>query len=227
MGEYVVLKEIGKGSYGKVYFASEKGASDSTKKLVIKEIDLRHASAKDRSSSRQEAYLLKNIQHPNVISYKDSFEKQNSGFLYIVMVYAEGGDLFTRIKNQRSLRKHAKPGHKYQYVEERQVVEWSVQIAMGLQYLHKNRILHRDLKTQNIFLTKSNLIKIGDLGIAKVLDTNTMNETLPASTVIGTPYYMSPEIFQNVPYNEKSDMWSFGCCLYELMTLRHAFRDKI
>lgn len=170
--------------------------------------------------------ILKHIKHPNVIGYKDSFEKQNNGFLYIVMTFAEGGDLFTRIKQQRSLKKPVKTKSKYVFLEERQVVEWSVQIAMGLQYLHSKQILHRDLKTQNIFLTKANLIKIGDLGIAKVLDTNTMNETLPASTLIGTPYYMSPEIFQNIPYSYKSDMWSFGCCIYELLTLRHAFHAK-
>lgn len=141
------------------------------------------------------------------------------------MSFAEGGDLFTRIKQQRNLKRKHKAS-KYIYLEERQVVEWSVQIAMGLQYLHSKQILHRDLKTQNIFLTKANLIKIGDLGIAKVLDTNTLNETLPASTLIGTPYYMSPEIFQNIPYSYKSDMWSFGCCIYELLTLRHAFHAK-
>jgi len=228
MSEYIILKEIGKGSYGKVYLAQEKHAPESAKKLVIKEIDLRHASQKDRMASRQEALILKHIKHPNVIAYKDSFEKHNNGFLYIVMTFAEGGDLFTRIKQQRNLKrsKDSSADRKYIYLEERQVVEWSVQIAMGLQYLHSKQILHRDLKTQNIFLTKANLIKIGDLGIAKVLDTNTMNETLPASTLIGTPYYMSPEIFQNIPYSYKSDMWSFGCCIYELLTLRHAFHAK-
>lgn len=224
MAEYVIIKEIGKGSYGKVFLAKEKNSAESCKKLVIKEIDLRHASTKDRNAARQEAYLLRNIKHPNVISYRDSFEK-STGFLYIVMVFAEGGDLFKRIKSQRGL-KQLNPLRKYVYLEEKQIVEWSVQIAMGLLYLHNKRVLHRDLKTQNIFLTNANLIKIGDLGIAKILDTNTMNETLPASTIIGTPYYMSPEIFNNLPYNEKSDMWSFGCCLYEMLTLRHAFHAK-
>ena len=224
MAEYVIIQEIGKGSYGKVFLAKEKDTADTIKKLVIKEIDLRHATNKDRNAARQEAYLLRNIKHPNVISYRDSFEKSN-GFLYIVMVFAEGGDLFKRIKQQRGL-KSTHPDRKYVYLEEKQVVEWSVQICMGLLYLHNKRVLHRDLKTQNIFLTNANLIKIGDLGIAKILDTNTMNETLPASTIIGTPYYMSPEIFNNQTYNEKSDMWSFGCCLYELLTLRHAFHAK-
>ncbi|TMS19573.1 Serine/threonine-protein kinase Nek4 [Larimichthys crocea] len=105
---------------------------------------------------------------------------------------------------------------------ERQVVEWFVQIAMALQYLHERNILHRDLKTQNIFLTKTNIIKVGDLGIARVLE----NQNDMASTLIGTPYYMSPELFSNKPYNHKSDVWALGCCVYEMSTLKHAFNAK-
>ena len=224
MSEYVLLNSIGQGSYGKVYLAQEKNAPETAKKLVVKEIDLRNASYKDRQAAHQEAFLLSKIKHPNVISYRDSFEKGKRRFLYIVMVFAEGGDLFTRIKNQRNIKSSSRS--RFVYLPERQIVEWCVQIAMGLQYLHSKRILHRDLKTQNIFLTKSNLVKIGDLGIATVLDTNANDETLPACTVIGTPYYMSPEIFSGKSYNERSDMWAFGCCMYEMMSLRHAFSAK-
>jgi NIMA (never in mitosis gene a)-related kinase len=104
--------------------------------------------------------------------------------------------------------------------------------------MHERSILHRDLKTQNIFLTKYEIIKIGDLGIARILDNNGADL---ATTVIGTPYvfkikkkiylfiylflryYMSPEIFSNQPYGQKSDIWSLGCCVYEMATLEHAF----
>jgi len=95
-------------------------------------------------------------------------------------------------------------------------------IAMALQYMHERHILHRDLKTQNIFLTKSKIIKVGDLGIARVLD----NHSDMATTLIGTPYYMSPELFSNKPYNHKSDVWALGCCVYEMATLKHAFNAK-
>jgi NIMA (never in mitosis gene a)-related kinase len=78
------------------------------------------------------------------------------------------------------------------------------------------------LKTQNIFLTKNKIIKVGDLGIARVLKSN--NDM--ATTIIGTPYYMSPELFTNKPYNSKSDVWALGCCVYEMTTLRHAFNAK-
>lgn len=226
MSEYVLLHSIGQGSYGKVYLAQEKNCPPTSKKLVVKEIDLRNASNKDRQAAHQEAFLLSKIKHPNVISYRDSFEKGKHRFLYIVMVFAEGGDMFTRIKNQRNIKPKLPCKSRFAYLQERQIVEWCVQMAMGLQYLHSKRILHRDLKTQNIFLTKSNLVKIGDLGIATVLDTNANDETLPACTVIGTPYYMSPEIFSGKSYNEKSDMWAFGCCMYEMLTLRHAFSAK-
>ena len=92
-------------------------------------------------------------------------------------------------------------------------------MCLGLQYLHANRILHRDIKTINMFLAKGDCIKIGDLGVAKELNaTNNM-----AKTIVGTPYYLSPELCEEKPYNNKSDIWSLGCVLYELCTLRHPF----
>jgi serine/threonine protein kinase len=92
-------------------------------------------------------------------------------------------------------------------------------MALGLHHMHENRVLHRDLKTQNIFMLGNGRLVLGDLGISKVLE-GTMDL---AQTCIGTPYYMSPEIFKNKPYNYKSDIWSLGCCLYEMTTLKHAF----
>ncbi|KAM8799618.1 serine/threonine-protein kinase Nek4 [Eudromia elegans] len=127
------------------------------------------------------------------------------------MGFCEGGDLYHKLKEQKG-----------KLLPEHQVVEWFVQIAMALQYLHDKHILHRDLKTQNVFLTRTNIIKVGDLGIARVLE----NQYDMASTLIGTPYYMSPELFSNKPYNYKSDVWALGCCVYEMATLKHAFNAK-
>lgn len=90
---------------------------------------------------------------------------------------------------------------------------------MALEYVHGRKILHRDLKSQNIFLTANNTIKLGDFGISKVLE-STCDQAL---TVQGTPYYMSPEVCQSKPYTYTSDVWALGCILYELCTLKHAF----
>ncbi|XP_060084768.1 serine/threonine-protein kinase Nek4-like [Ylistrum balloti] len=195
-----------KGSYDEVTLARHKR---DRKQYVLKKINLMKASKRERSSAEQEAKLLSKLKHPNIVSYKDSFEKD--GILFIAMQYCEGGDLYTKLKENKG-----------QALDERQVVEWFVQIAMALQYMHERNILHRDLKTQNIFLTKSKIIKVGDLGIARVLDSSSDM----ATTLIGTPYYMSPELFSNKPYNHKSDVWALGCCVYEMATLKHAFNAK-
>lgn len=93
---------------------------------------------------------------------------------------------------------------------------------MALEYVHGRKILHRDLKSQNVFLTANNTIKLGDFGISKVLE-NTNDQAL---TVQGTPYYMSPEVCQSKPYTYTSDVWALGCILYELCTLKHAFSSE-
>lgn len=92
-------------------------------------------------------------------------------------------------------------------------------MAMAIKYLHGQRVLHRDLKTSNVFLTTENVVKLGDFGIAKTLD-STLDQ---AKTVVGTPYYMSPEVCESKPYSYASDVWSLGCVLYEMLALRHAF----
>jgi NIMA (never in mitosis gene a)-related kinase len=91
-----------------------------------------------------------------------------------------------------------------------------------MQYIHARKILHRDIKTINIFLNKDETIRIGDLGVAKAL-----NQTANfAHTVVGTPFYLSPELCEEKPYNHKSDIWSLGCVLYELCTLKHPFESN-
>jgi NIMA (never in mitosis gene a)-related kinase len=126
------------------------------------------------------------------------------------MDYCEGGDMFHKIAKQKELGT---------LFPEQQIVTWLVQMALAMNYVHDKKILHRDLKTQNIFLTSKGDIKIGDFGIARVLQ-HTYD---CANTAIGTPYYLSPEICQEKPYNQKSDIWSLGCIFYEIATLNHAF----
>lgn len=105
------------------------------------------------------------------------------------------------------------------HLRESQIWKFFIEMCLGMQYLHANRILHRDIKTINMFLAKEDKIKIGDLGVARELN-QTANM---AHTVVGTPYYLSPELCEEKPYNNKSDIWSLGCVLYEMCTLRHPF----
>ncbi|NXW80372.1 NEK4 kinase, partial [Hirundo rustica] len=207
LAAYCFLRAVGKGSYGEVSLARHR---QDRKQYVIKKLNLRSASSRERRAAEQEAQLLSQLRHPNIVTYRESWQG-NDGHLYIVMGFCEGGDLYHKLKEQKG-----------KLLPENQVVEWFVQISMALQYLHEKHILHRDLKTQNIFLTRTNIIKVGDLGIAKVLE----NQYDMASTLIGTPYYMSPELFSNKPYNYKSDVWALGCCVYEMATLKHAFNAK-
>ena len=164
---------------------------------------------KQREDAINEVHVLKAMRHPYIITYKESFMDKKC--LCIVMDYADGGDLYTKIANQKKIGK-------VMYSED-QILDWFVQMALAIKHIHDRKILHRDLKTQNIFMTQTNQIKIGDFGIARVLQ-HTYD---CAQTAIGTPYYLSPEICQEKPYNQKSDIWSLGCILYEMVTLRHAF----
>nr|KAF6310900.1 NIMA related kinase 4 [Myotis myotis] len=207
LAAYCYLRIVGRGSYGEVTLVRHRRDG---RQYVIKKLNLRNASSRERRAAEQEAQLLSQLKHPNIVTYKESWEG-GDGLLYIVMGFCEGGDLYRKLKEQKG-----------QLLPESQVVEWFVQIAMALQYLHEKHILHRDLKTQNVFLTRTNIIKVGDLGIARVLE----NHCDMASTLIGTPYYMSPELFSNKPYNYKSDVWALGCCAYEMATLKHAFNAK-
>ncbi|KAF4724627.1 hypothetical protein FOZ62_026390, partial [Perkinsus olseni] len=164
---------------------------------------------KQRNDARNEVKVLSSLKHPYVVCYRDSFFEEANG-LCIIMDYAEGGDLAARIRKARDT------GVGF---SESQIVRWFSQAALALKYVHEKHILHRDLKTQNLFLTRANRLRLGDFGISKVLDS-----TLAfAETTIGTPYYLSPEICEEKPYNWASDIWALGCILYELCCLKVPF----
>ncbi|XP_067885372.1 serine/threonine-protein kinase Nek1 isoform X2 [Heterodontus francisci] len=203
MNKYVKVNKIGEGSFGKAILVNSK---EDGRQYVIKEINISRMSNKEREESRREVAVLANMKHPNIVQYKESFEE--NGCLYIVMDYCEGGDLFKCINAQKGI-----------LFPEDQILDWFVQICLALKHVHDRKILHRDIKSQNIFLTKDGTVQLGDFGIARVL-----NSTVElARTCIGTPYYLSPEICENKPYNNKSDIWALGCVLYEMCTLKHAF----
>ena len=125
------------------------------------------------------------------------------------MEFCSGGDLFSLISKQRG-----------KYLHEDLILFIFLQLCLAVNYIHSRHILHRDIKTQNIFITRGFVVKLGDFGIARILD----GTSEFAKTCIGTPYYLSPEICENKPYNNKSDLWAMGCVLYEMSTLKHAFK---
>ncbi|XP_075707875.1 serine/threonine-protein kinase Nek3 isoform X2 [Rhinoderma darwinii] len=202
MENYKVLSVIGEGSFGRALLVSHLNNAD---KYVMKEIRLPKSSAAVKES-RQEAILLAKMKHPNIVKFQEAFEDDH---LYIVMEYCDRGDLLETIKLQRG-----------KLFPEHTILHWFVQICLAVQHIHEKRVLHRDIKSKNIFLTQRRTIKLGDFGSARVLS----SPMAYACTYVGTPYYVPPEIWENLPYNNKSDMWSLGCVLYEICTLKHPFQ---
>ena len=204
---YIIKETLGKGAYGIVYKVQKKGTSDI---YVIKQISLEGLTEKEKEEVKQEAFILSSIKSDFVVKYYDSFLDNDN--INIVMEYCDGGDLNEFILEKKNIGT---------LLEEKLIWKLFLKITIGLADIHKMKILHRDLKTLNIFLKHGLEVKIGDLGVAKVLSKNSF-----AQTVIGTPYYLSPEICQEKPYNDKSDVWALGCILYELCTFKHPFEAK-
>jgi NIMA (never in mitosis gene a)-related kinase len=210
MQKYSVDRVVGEGSFGKALLCKRK---EDNRKCIIKQISLSKMSRQEAKSTEQESALLARLQHPNIVSFWESFNETTRGRsnLYIVMDFADGGDLSDLIKNRRN-----------RLMSEKQVVNIAVQISLAMKHVHDRKILHRDLKSGNIFLTKSGVVKLGDFGIARVL----RNTGELASTQIGTPYFMSPEILQSKRYNSKTDIWSLGCVFFELAALKVPFNGS-
>lgn len=201
---YEKLKTVGKGAFGTA--SLYKRLSDNTY-VVMKEVFISDMTKEERNLALNEVEVLASLNHPNIIKYMDSFEREGS--LIIIMEYANAGNLGQLIASKRT---------KKETFTEKSILQIIYQISGALSYMHKNKILHRDLKTANIFLNKNGAVKIGDFGISKILSTKNQ-----AQTVVGTPYYLSPEMCEGKDYNEKSDVWALGCILYELVHLKRPF----
>jgi NIMA (never in mitosis gene a)-related kinase len=204
--DFDIGKELGKGAFGSVSICKRK---EDGKVYAIKRVKISQLGTKERENALNEVRILASLSHQNIIGYKEAFFDEESKTLNIVMDLADDGDIESKIKNT------TKTGSK---ISEDQIWSWFIQIIQGLKYLHDNKIMHRDLKCANTFLTKEGTLKLGDLNVSKIVKMGMVY------TQTGTPYYASPEVWGDKPYNYKSDIWSVGCILYELCALRPPFK---
>ncbi|XP_055985454.1 serine/threonine-protein kinase Nek11 isoform X2 [Sorex fumeus] len=204
---YVLQQKLGSGSFGIVYLVADKKAKPGEELKVLKEISVGELNPNETVQATLEAQLLAKLDHPAIVKFHASFvEREN---FCIITEYCEGRDLDCKIQEYKEAGKT---------FPESQILEWFIQLLLGVDYMHERRILHRDLKSKNIFL-KNNLLKIGDFGVSRLL----MGSCDLATTLTGTPHYMSPEALKHQGYDTKSDIWSLACILYEICCMRHAF----
>ena len=205
---YKVIQQLGEGSFGKA-FLCKRESDDSL--CVIKQILIEGMDKKEKDDVLNESIILAKLDHLNIIKFFEVFESNKPKHMVnIVTEYADGGDLSEKIKEKKN---------KNNNFTESEILDYFTQICLAIKHIHEKKIIHRDLKSGNIFLTKNGLVKLGDFGIAKRFQ-KTMDK---AKTFIGTPYYLSPEIINGKPYDSKSDIWSLGVLLYEMMTFKMPF----
>jgi len=181
--------------------------------VALKTIQVFEMGSKERHECMNEIRLLQQMQHPHIIRYLDCKVERNE--LTVVMELAEAGDL------AKYIGAAAKAG---QPLGDARALGHFAQIADALAYMHERRVMHRDIKPANVFVSgsegsKEPVMKLGDLGLGRYFS----SKTDVANSFVGTPYYMSPECIQGGGYEFKSDIWSLGCLLYELATLRSPF----
>ncbi|XP_039693063.1 serine/threonine-protein kinase Nek11 isoform X10 [Pteropus medius] len=204
---YVLQQKLGSGSFGTVYLVSDKKAKQGEELKVLKEISVGGLNPNETVQASLEAQLLSKLDHPAIVKFHSSFVEQDN--FCIITEYCEGRDLDYKIQEYKEAGRTFPEG---------QIIEWFVQLLLGVDYMHERRILHRDLKSKNIFL-KNNVLKIGDFGVSRLL----MGSCDLATTLTGTPHYMSPEALKHQGYDTKSDIWSLACILYEMCCMNHAF----
>jgi serine/threonine protein kinase len=224
LDDFEVLEQIGSGSFGQVFKIKRKA---DQKLLVWKVIHYGSMSSKERELLVSEVNIIKDLSHPYIVRYYDRIIDRNKKNIHIVMEYCSGGDLSHFIKQNKKEGKR---------IEEETIWKIFTQLCMALKACHCKvsmdspvsnsppssnnvKIIHRDLKPANIMLDSDCNIKLGDFGLAKILSQSRQY----AHTNVGTPYYMSPEQISGNGYDEKGDIWSLGCVLYELCTFNPPF----
>ena len=200
--------ELGRGSFSIVYVGINYLDQDYIKKgdkVAIKIIKTNNLTKKALEILEDEISimnLIKSNPHPNIVQCFDIIRSQNE--VFIIMEYCDSGDLMTIIKRP---------------IKEKYAQFYFCQLANGLKYLDNHSIIHRDIKPKNILLTNNRrVLKIADFGLAKRISDISLNET-----ICGSPLYMAPEIMNNSPYNNQTDLWSIGMILFEMLYGLHPF----
>ena len=199
---------LGEGAYSAVYRVIRKADG---KTYALKKVKLPSLSEKEKQNALNEVRLLASVQQAAIISFKEAFFDAASKCLCIVQEFADGGDLYHKIVGQQKQR---------MYMRENEVWRIFLGMCMGLNALHGYNVCWRDCKSANVFLFQNGVVKIGDFNVSKVAKRGLLY------TQTGTPYYASPEVWKDMPYDAKSDVWSLGCVLFECATLRPPFRAE-
>ena len=208
INDFEIIRQLGKGAFSTVSLVRRK---QDHKIYALKCVQISKLSVHERQNSLNEVRLLASINQKNIISYKESFYNEKNQTLNIILEYADDGDLQTKIISKKNSNNS---------FEEKTIWSIFIQMVKGLNELHNKKIIHRDLKSANIFLMKNGTCKLGDLNVSKVVE----NELLRTQT--GTPFFASPEIWEDKPYSFKSDIWSIGCILYQMAALKMPFQGK-
>ena len=208
MEGFEILEKLGDGAYSVVYKVRRK---EDSKVYALKKVRLQNLSEKEKENSLNEVRILASVKSTFVIAYKEAFIDEKDQSLCIVMEYADKGDLYQKICQFKKMGC---------LIEEVDVWRIFIQMVKGLKALHDLKILHRDLKSANIFLFSDGSAKIGDLNVSKVAHKGL------GYTQTGTPYYASPEVWRDEPYDAKSDIWSLACVTYEMLALHPPFRAE-
>ena len=208
MENFEILQKLGDGAYSVVYKVRRKIDGNI---YALKKVKLLNLKDKEKQNALNEVRILASVKSTFVISYKEAFIEESESSLCIVMEFADQGDLFQKITQFKKMGV---------LIEEVDIWRIFIQMTKGLKALHDLKILHRDMKSANIFLFSDGSAKIGDLNVSKVARKGL------GYTQTGTPYYASPEVWKDQPYDSKSDIWSLGCITYEMLTLRPPFRAE-
>ena len=208
MNDFQIISKLGEGAYSTVF----KVKRNIDKKIyALKKVKILNLSEKEKENALNEVRILASVKSNFVVSYKEAFFDEKDNTLCIIMEFADRGDLYQKIVQ------HKKSAI---FFEESDIWRIFIQLVKGLKSLHDLKILHRDMKSANVFLFSNGSAKLGDLNVSKVAKRGL------GYTQTGTPYYASPEVWKDKPYDNKSDVWSLGCVLYEMITLRPSFRAQ-